>query len=71
MFVVGGCILGKSCKRVRLTEKTPILGGSLRPIPGGSLHDPEHVGDPGTGRRVARRFLGSSPGDRLDRTGIG
>ena len=71
VFVVGVCFLGKGCKRVRLTKKTPSLGRSARPIPGGSLHDPEIVGDSGTGRRVARRLLGSNPGDRLDRTGIG
>ena len=71
VFVVGGCFLGKSCKRVRLTKKTSMFGGSIRPIPGRILHDPVHDGDPGTERRVARRLLGSSPGDRLDRAGIG
>ena len=70
-FAVGGCLLGKSCKTVRLTKKTPILGSSLRPILDGFMHDPGHVGDPGTGRRVARSCLGSNPGDRLDRAGIG
>ena len=71
VFVVGGCFLGKGCKRVRLTKKTPMFGSSIRPIPAGILHDPVSVGDPGTGRSAARRLLGSSPRDRLDRAGIG
>ena len=48
-------------------------GCSIKPIPVEHLHDPELGDDPGCGRRVVRRMnkLGSSPGDRLDRTGIG
>ena len=70
VFVVGGCFLGKSCKRVRLTKKTPMFRGSIRPIPVRDIHDPGSGGDPGIGR-VARRVVGSGPGDRLDRAGIG
>ena len=63
--------LVKVVKGSDLLRRHQFWGGSLRPIPGGSLHDPGYVGDPGTGRRVSRRCLGSNPGDRLDRNGIG
>ena len=70
--------LNISFKRVRLTKKTPCpsiywgFRGSMQPTPGRFLHDPADGEDPGAGRRVARRVQRvSSPGDRLDRIGIG
>ena len=66
-----GGFLGKSCKRVRLTKKTRV-SGSERPIPGGFTGDPGIHENPDIGRSVVRRLSGcSSPGGRLDQTGIG
>ena len=56
--------LHKSCKMVRLTQKTPCppayqgFRGSIQPILGRILQDTVDGGDPGAGRRVARRVLG-------------
>ena len=62
--------LGKSCKRVRLTKKTRV-SGSERPIPGGFVRDAGIHENPDIGRSVVRRLSGcSSPGGRLDQTGI-
>ena len=65
-------------KRVRLTQKTlrPVACGMFRgtqqPIRGHVIHSVLMDGDPMPRRRVARKIRGeSSPGDRLDRAGIG
>ena len=65
-------------KRVRLTKRTLCphcsrgYRDSIQPIPDMILHDPAENGDPGFGRRVARRTHGgSSLGERQDRAGIG
>ena len=71
--VEGDRFLGNSCKRVRLTEKTPQhLAFRSMPIPGRLLEDPGGRERPDIGRNVVRRLSGPlGRGDRLDRTGIG
>ena len=72
MFLLsGGVSLVKVVKGSDLLRRHQCFGGSIQPIPERDFHDPGSAGDPGIGRRVARRVVDSSPGDRLDRAGIG